>query len=140
MFSWILNIPLIFKLFGGKLRRSLFHVKINLQLTHSSRGSCQYCNIYKYLLKVNFFVHFYSLRSLNQRATVSSILQYQSSQQLHLLQVESCPFTLNKGQTPAKTFIIHFHLHFLTNKQWLADFKILYISSSPWSPFCRNRP
>ena len=34
-----------------------------------------------------------------------------------------------QGQIPAKTLIIQLHLHISTNKQWLADFKILYISS-----------
>ena len=29
MFGWVLNIPLIFRLFRGKLSRSLLHVKIN---------------------------------------------------------------------------------------------------------------
>ena len=33
-------------------------------------------------------------------------------------------------QTPAKTLTIQFDLHLSTNKQWLADFKILYISST----------
>ena len=31
---------------------------------------------------------------------------------------------------PAKTLIIQFHLHLSTNKQWLADFKTLYSSST----------
>ena len=70
---------------------------------------------------------------------MSSISQYQTlSLQLYLLQDEACPLTkerLNKrmeiqGQTPAKTLIIHFHLHLSTNKQWLTDFKILSISST----------
>ena len=34
------------------------------------------------------------------------------------------------GQTQARTLIIKFHFHFEANKQWLADFKILYILSS----------
>ena len=33
-------------------------------------------------------------------------------------------------QTPAKTLTIQFYLHLSTNKQWPADFKILYISST----------
>ena len=32
-------------------------------------------------------------------------------------------------QTPAKTLIIQLHLHLSTNKQWLTDFKILYVLS-----------
>ena len=34
------------------------------------------------------------------------------------------------GETPAKTLINQFHLHLSTNKQWLTDFEILYISST----------
>ena len=33
-------------------------------------------------------------------------------------------------QAPTKTLIIQFHLHLSTSKQWLADFKILFISST----------
>ena len=59
------------------------------------------------------------------------------SLQLYLLQNEASPLTKEgrskrmdiQGQIPAKTLIIQFHLHLLTNKQWLVDFKILYISS-----------
>ena len=35
-----------------------------------------------------------------------------------------------QGQAPEKTLIIQFYLYLSTNKQWLADFKILYISST----------
>ena len=53
-------------------------------------------------------------------------------------QDEACPLIKEgrskrmgiQGQTVAKTLIIQYHLHLLTNKQWLADFKILYISFS----------
>ena len=139
MFGWVLNIPLIFKLLRGKLSRSLFHVKINSQLTHSSRGCCLFCNIFKSLLKDSFFVHFYFLGSSSQRAPMSSILQYQTlSLQLYLLQDEACPLIKEarskhidiQGQAPAKTLIIQFHFYLSTNKQWLADFSILYISST----------
>ena len=70
---------------------------------------------------------------------MSSILQYQIlSLQLYFLQDEAYPLIKEgrskhmgiQGQTPAKTLIIQFYLHLLTNKQWLADFKILYISST----------
>ena len=70
---------------------------------------------------------------------MSSILQYQTlSLQLYLLQNEASPLIRKgrskrmdiQGQTPAKTLMIQFHLHLSTNKQWLADFKILYISST----------
>ena len=77
MFDWILNIPLIFKRLRWKLSRSLFHVKINSSLTHSSRGCCLLCNIFKSLLKVSFFIHFYFLGSVHYRAPLLSILQYQ---------------------------------------------------------------
>ena len=44
---------------------------------------------------------------------------------------EGCSILMDiQGTTPAKTLIIQFHLHLSANKQWLADFKILYISSS----------
>ena len=98
---------------------------------------CSLCNIYKSLLKVSFFTHFYFLGSLNQRAPVSSILQYQTLP-LQLCLLQACPLikqARNKrmgihGQAPAKTLIIQFHPHLSTDKQWLADFKILYISST----------
>ena len=141
MFGWVPYIPLIFKLLRGKLSRSLFHVKINSQLTHSSRGCCLLCNIFKSLLKDSFFVHFYFLGSSSQRAPMSSILQYQTlSLQLYLLQDEACPL-INEArsklqQTPVKPLIIQFHLYLSTNKQWLADFKILSISSN--SSNCTN--
>ena len=70
------------------------------------------------------------------------MFQYQAlSLQLYLLKV--CPL-IKEGrsermdiqvQTPRKTLIIQFHLHISTNKQWLADFKILYISSTFTSTF-----
>ena len=58
--------------------------------------------------------------------------------QLYLLQDEASPLVKEghskrmdiQGQAPAKTLIIQFHLHLSTNKQWLANFKILYISST----------
>ena len=58
--------------------------------------------------------------------------------QLYLLQDEACPLIKEgrskhmdiQGQTPAKALIIQFHLHLSTNKQWLADLKIMYISST----------
>ena len=66
-------------------------------------------------------------------------MQYQTlSLQPYLLQDEAC-LLIKQGrskcmdlqrQAPAKTLIIQFHLHLSTNKQWLAGFKILYISSS----------
>ena len=60
MFGQILNIPLIFTLLGGKLSRSFFHVKINSQLTHSSKGGCSLCNIYESyeFAKTQFFYPF----------------------------------------------------------------------------------
>ena len=70
---------------------------------------------------------------------MSSILQFQTrSLQLHLLRDEARLLITEgrskrkdiQGQTPAKHLIIQFHLRILTNKQWLADFKILYISST----------
>ena len=119
MFGWVLNIPLIFKILREKPSRSLFHVKINSQLTHSSRRTCSLCNICKSLLKVTFFVHFYFLESLNLRALVSSIWQYHILfLQLYLLLVEVCPL-IKKGlrkhmdiqkQILAKSLIIQFHL------------------------------
>ena len=119
MFGWVLNIPLIFKILREKPSRSLFHVKTNSQLTHSSRRTCSLCNICKSLLKVTFFVHFYFLESLNLRALVSSIWQYHILfLQLYLLLVEVCPL-IKKGlrkhmdiqkQILAKSLIIQFHL------------------------------
>ena len=35
-----------------------------------------------------------------------------------------------QGQTLVKVLIIHLHVHFSTNKQWLADAKLLYNSST----------
>ena len=35
-----------------------------------------------------------------------------------------------QGQTPARNLITQFHFHLSTNKQWLAAFKALYISST----------
>ena len=70
---------------------------------------------------------------------MSSILQYQTlSLQLYLLQNEAYPLIKEwlvkhrdtQGQAPARNLIIQFHLHLSTSKQWLADFKILYISST----------
>ena len=70
---------------------------------------------------------------------MSSKLQYQTlSVQLYLLQDEATHLIKEgrrrrmdiQGQAPAKTLIIQFHLHLSTNKQWLADFKILYILST----------
>ena len=67
------------------------------------------------------------------------VLQYQTlSLQPYHLQDEACLLIKQgrskcmdlQGQAPAKTLIIQFHLHLSTNKQWLAGFKILYISSS----------
>ena len=60
------------------------------------------------------------------------------SLQLYLLQDEASPLIKEghskrmdiQGQTPAETLIIQFHIHLSTNKQWLADLKILYISST----------
>ena len=58
--------------------------------------------------------------------------------QVYLLQDEAYPL-IKEGrskrmdiqwQTLAKTLIIQFHLHLSTKKQWLADFKILYILST----------
>ena len=127
-----INTPLEFKLLREKLR-SLLNPKINSQLTHSSKGSCSLCNIYKFLLKVTFFVHFYFLGSPNYRAPVSSKLQYQIlSLQLCLLRDEACPLIQEghrkymdiQDQTPAKSLIIQFHLHLLTNKQCLAKITV----------------
>ena len=64
------------------------------------------------------------------------------SLQLYLLQDEASPLIKEgrskrmdiQGKTPAKNLIIQFHLHLSINNQWLADFKILYISS----PFTTN--
>ena len=70
---------------------------------------------------------------------MSSIWQYQALPlQLYLLQDEASPLIKNghskrmviQVQTPAKTLTIQFYLHLSTNKQWPADFKILYISST----------
>ena len=70
---------------------------------------------------------------------MSSKLQYQTlSLQPYLLQDEATHLIKEgrrrrmdiQGQAPAKALIIQFHLHLSTNKQWLADFKVLYISST----------
>ena len=70
---------------------------------------------------------------------MSSIWQYQALPlHLYLLQDEASPLIKNghskrmdiQVQTPAKTLTIQFYLHLSTNKQWPADFKILYISST----------
>ena len=71
---------------------------------------------------------------------MSSILQHQTlcTLQLYLLQDEVSPLIKegcskrigNQGQAPAKTLIIQYHLHLSTNKQWLADLKVLYILST----------
>ena len=62
------------------------------------------------------------------------MFQYQAlSLQLYLLQDKGLALSelMNiQEQTPQKTLIIQFHLHISTNKQWLAAFKILYISST----------
>ena len=44
--------------------------------------------------------------------------------QLYVLQDEVSPL-IKEGK--GKTLIIQFYLHLLTSKQWLADFKIMYI-------------
>ena len=91
MCSWALNTPLILKLSREKLGRNLLYVKINYYLTNSLRRSCSLCSIYKSLLKVTVFVHFYILESPNERISVSSILQYQLlSLRLYLLRDEVC--------------------------------------------------
>ena len=70
---------------------------------------------------------------------MSSILQYQPlSLHLYLLRDEALSLLKDghskrmgiQQQTPAKTLFIQFHFCLLINKQWLADFKILYISST----------
>ena len=126
MFSWVLNIPLIFKFLTGKLSRILFHVKINFQLTHSSRGSCMLCNINK-SVKSYFFRSF--LFYLISKQTCSSVIYItilsSLSLQLYLLQDEASPLIKEgrskrmdiQGHTPAKTLIFQFHLHLSTNKQ-----------------------
>ena len=56
------------------------------------------CNIYKSLLQVTFFVHFYFLGSLNQRPPVSFIFQYQTlSLQLYLIRDEIYPLIKGVG-------------------------------------------
>ena len=68
---------------------------------------------------------------------------------LLFLQDEACPLKKeghskrmdSQGQTPAKTLIIQLHLHLSTNKQWLANLKILYISSTftnVWIAFMKS--
>ena len=61
-------------------------------------------------------------------------MQYQTlSLEIYVLQDEGCPIIKEgrskrmdtQGYTQAKPLIIQFHLHLSTNKQWLADFKIL---------------
>ena len=110
MFDWVLNIPLIFRLLREKLGRSLFHVKINSQLIHSSRGSRSLCNIYKSLdLQTNVLqCHLYcniklSLRLYLLQDEASILIKKWRSKRMHI-----------QGQTPAKTLIIQFHLHLST--------------------------
>ena len=63
------------------------------------------CNIYKSLLEVTFFVHFYFLGSLNQRPPVSFIFQYQTlSLQLYLIRDEVCPLIKGMGVENVWTF------------------------------------
>ena len=60
-----------------------------------------------------------------------SLQLYLSQIEASLLIKEECSKRMHiQGQTLAKKFIIQFYLHLSTNKQWLADFKILYISST----------
>ena len=143
-FGWILNIFLILK-----LSRSFFHVKINSGLTHSYRGRCSPCNIYKSLLKVSFLSISIFLDLWTNVLQCHLYCNYKLFLCICIWQDEACPLIKEgrskrmgiQGQTLAKTLIIQFHLHLLTNKQWLADFKILYISftfTNIKSPFMKS--
>ena len=118
---------MIFKRLKGKLSKSQFLVKIKSQLIHSLRGSCSLPNVYKYQLKVSFFVHFsFFFFFLSDFRT--NVLLCHRYCNIKLFDCSCVSNRMKEGQTPAKTLFIHFRLHLLTNKQWQADFKILYIS------------
>ena len=110
MSNWVLNTALIFKILREKISRSLLHIKIIYQPTDSFRRSFSLCSIYKSLLKVSIFVHFYFL---GLRINVF---------QCHLY----C--NINFFLCSIQQTIIHFHL--ISQPITSADLKILYISST----------
>ena len=120
IFGWVLNTPDI-QSFWRKTQQKFASCKINSSLTHSNSSISIFLDLWTNLLQCHLYcnVKLFSLQLYLLRDEASHTKLYVT---IHSLKPE--------GQTPAKTLIIQFPLHLSTNKQWLADFKILYISST----------